>query len=132
MRARRQWESGCSLRTKAEVERDDHNPSEENVHESRQEVQSAVRSYVGSEVHRAIRWKNRGDRIKAANFCNKAIEFLRIMQEDPKNIHRAGEFEEGIYELQDYFQGENLYNTSDDVLIRYYDSFLEVYERTTD
>ena len=85
---------------------------------------------VGSEVHRAIRWKNRGDRIKAVNFCNKAIEFLRIMQEDPKNIHRTGEFEEGIYELQDYFQGENLYNTSDDVLIRYYDSFLEVYERT--
>ena len=85
---------------------------------------------VGSEVHRAIRWKNREDYGKSANFCEKAIEFLRIMQTDPKNAGRVGEFEEGIFELQDYFLGDNIYNTTDETLIRYYDSFMAAYERT--
>ena len=84
---------------------------------------------VGSEVHRAIRWKNRHDSGKAANFCSKAVEFLRIMQTDPKNSGRIGEFEEGIFELQDYFTGDNIYNTTDETLIRYYDAFMGVYER---
>ena len=30
-------------------------------------------SNIGSEVARAIRWKNKGDYQKARNFCNKAM-----------------------------------------------------------
>ena len=30
-------------------------------------------SNVGSEVHRAIRWKKKGDKQKKINFCKKAI-----------------------------------------------------------
>ena len=81
-------------------------------------------SNIGSEVERAIRWKNRGDKQKAANFCNKAIDFWRLSEEDPKNMHRIGEFECAIEELQDYFLGDNLYQTSDEVLKKYYDAFL--------
>lgn len=36
-------------------------------------------SNVGSEVHRAIRWKNRGDEQKRNSFCPKAIKFLELI-----------------------------------------------------
>ena len=81
-------------------------------------------SNIGGEVARAIRWKNRGDRQKACNFCNKAIDFWLLTEEDPKTKHRIGEFDNAIEELRDYFIGENLYQTTDEVLTRYYDAFL--------
>ncbi len=81
-------------------------------------------SNVGSEVHRAIRWKNRGDVQKKNSFCMKAIEFLELMKKDPKNRYRTGELDCCIDELQDYLMGENSYNTSEEQLIKYYDAFL--------
>lgn len=81
-------------------------------------------SNIGSEVSRAVRWKKKGDNQKAANFCNKAIEFWRIVERDPKNKHRKIEFDCAIEELQDYFLGSNEYNTTEEVLSRYYDAFL--------
>ena len=33
-------------------------------------------SNIGGEVERAIRWKNRNDRIKMTEFYNKALELL--------------------------------------------------------
>lgn len=79
---------------------------------------------VGSEVHRAIRWKNKGDEQKKIGFCKKAIEFLELIKTDPKNEHRKQELDFCIEELQDYFFGENIYRTTDDSLIRYYDAFI--------
>lgn len=81
-------------------------------------------SNIGSEVSRAIRYKNKGDNTKATNFCNKAIEFLKIIEEDPKNKHRKGEFDFCIEELTDYFLGTNEYHTNDTMLKKYYDAFL--------
>ena len=81
-------------------------------------------SNVGSEVARAIRYKNKGDQQKATNFCNKAIDFLRIIEKDPKNAHRKGEFDFCIEELTDYFLGTNEYQTTDSMLTAYYDAFL--------
>lgn len=68
--------------------------------------------------------KNKGDEQKAKNFCNKAIDFWLLTKEDPKNRHRLGEIDCAIEELQDYFQGNNIYGTTDEVLTRYYDAFL--------
>lgn len=81
-------------------------------------------SNIGSEVGRAIRWKNKGNDDRKVNFCNKAIEFLRLSITDPKNAHRKQELEFCIEELQDYFLGENVYNTNDEMLRKYYDAFL--------
>ncbi len=81
-------------------------------------------SNVGSEVHRAIRWKKKGDIQKKNSFCKKAIEFLEVMKMDPKNKCRKGELECCIDELRDYFLGENLYNTTEEQLVKYYDAFL--------
>lgn len=81
-------------------------------------------SNIGSEVERAIKWKNRGDRQKAENFCRKAIDFWNLSLSDPKNKHREGEFVSAIDELKDYFLGNNEYKTNDEILRRYYDAFL--------
>ena len=79
---------------------------------------------VGSEVARAIRWRGR-DAKKADSFCSKAIEFWEIIKSDPKNSHRQDEIEAAIEELRDYFLGDNLYQTTDQVLTNYYDAFLD-------
>ena len=81
-------------------------------------------SNVGSEVHRAIRWRDRGDEKGKIEFCKKAIEFLEIIKKDPKNEHREEELDFRIGELEDYFLGDNTLDTTDDKLIEYYDAYL--------
>ena len=82
-------------------------------------------SNVGSEVHRAIRRRNKGDEKGKIEFCKKSIEFLEIMKEDPKTEKRKDELDFRIKELEDYFLGNNSLNTTDDKLIEYYDGYLE-------
>ena len=81
-------------------------------------------SNVGSEVHRAIRRRNKGDEKGKIEFCKKSIEFLEIMKEDPKNEKRKDELDFRIKELEDYFLGNNSLNTTDDKLIEYYDAYI--------
>lgn len=81
-------------------------------------------SNIGSEVGRAIRYKNKGNHQRMIMFCEKAIGFLQLSISDPKNKHRQREFEFCIEELKDYFMGENIYQTTDEMLSKYYDAFL--------
>lgn len=81
-------------------------------------------SNVGSEVNRALNWQARGNEIRAVNFCKKAKELLQLSIEDPKNRNRIGEFFNCICELDDYFSGENLYETTPEMMRKYYDAFL--------
>ena len=79
---------------------------------------------VGSEVNRAITWKKKGNEERTVSFCNKAIEFLEIMKTDENNRNRIGELNFCIEELKDYFLGENIYNTTDEMLMKYYDAYI--------
>lgn len=81
-------------------------------------------SNIGSEVNRAIRYKNRNDDSKKEHFYQKAVELLELTCKDPKNQFRRGELEFCIEELTDYFIGSNQYNTTDELLMKYYDAFL--------
>ena len=81
-------------------------------------------SNVGSEVNRALRWKISGNLQRAESFCSKAIQFLSLSLNDPKNVHRKGELTFCIEELQDYFFGNNFYNTTEEMFHKYYDAFL--------
>ena len=45
-------------------------------------------SNIGSEVGRAIRYKNKDNQQRMIMFCEKAIEFLQLSISDPKNKHR--------------------------------------------
>ena len=81
-------------------------------------------SNIGSEVNRAINWKNKGNDKRKEGFCNKAIDYLELTIQDPKNVNRVRELIFCIRELQDYFLGSNYYGTTDEVLKKYYDAFL--------
>ena len=78
-------------------------------------VQTQI-SNIGSEVNRAINWKNKGNDKRKEGFCLKAIDYLQLSIEDPKNSHRIGELLFCVRELKDYFLGTNYYGTSDDKL----------------
>ena len=81
-------------------------------------------SNIGSEVSRAINWKNKGNEKRKLGFCEKAIEFLELSIEDPKNAHRVDEFMFCIEELKDYFFFFFTYGTTDEMLHKYYDVFI--------
>lgn len=81
-------------------------------------------SNIGSEVNRAIRYKNKKEEDKKVRFYEKAVELLELTCDDSKNEHRCGELQAAIEELTDYFIGENVYNTTDAMLMKYYDAFL--------
>lgn len=80
-------------------------------------------SNIGSEVNRAIRYKDK-DYKRCAQYANKAIELIERTQMDPKNRHRIGELGNCKEELIDYFFGDNIYGTTPQVLQKYYDAFL--------
>ena len=63
---------------------------------------------IGSEAHRAIRFKNSSDHQKSANFCNKAIEFWERTKRDPKNQSRLDEIDNAILEETPYGVSLNL------------------------
>ena len=79
---------------------------------------------VGSEVLRAIKWKNKGDTQKEYAFYEKAQDYLMLTIRDPKNFACLNELKLCSAELYDFFIGNNIYNTSEKVLKKYYDSFL--------
>ena len=81
-------------------------------------------SNIGSEVGRAIQWKNKGNEKRSEGFCQKAIDYLTLTIEDPKNVHRIGELIFCIRELQDYFLGSNYYGTTEEMPKKYYDAFI--------
>lgn len=81
-------------------------------------------SNIGSEVSRAISWKNKGNEKRKLGFCDKAVEFLELSMQDPKNAHRVEEFRFCVEELLDYFKGDNVYGTTDEMLHKYYDAFI--------
>ena len=82
-------------------------------------------SNIGSEVNRALRWKNKNEPEKMMSFYQKAIELIRLTEEDPKNAHRKNELHFCEEELADYFLGENLYGTTPGMITKFYDSFIQ-------
>ena len=80
---------------------------------------------IGKEVAEAIRWKEKGDHQKTRSFCNNAIELLILTEEDPKHGRCAvEEFNSAVEELRDYFLGDNIYGTTDEMLMHYYGTFM--------
>ncbi len=79
---------------------------------------------VGSEVARAIRHKNKGNKEGAEEYCIHAVEMLGYSKLDPKNINRRKELLLAQEELVDYLLGENRYGNDDASIMKWYDAFL--------
>ncbi|MCC8161582.1 MAG: hypothetical protein LUE31_12660 [Lachnospiraceae bacterium] len=79
---------------------------------------------AGSEVARAIRRKNKNDKLGASEFCIHAIEMLAYTKQDPKNANRRKELSYAQEEILDYILGDNLYHNDDQSIMKWYDAFL--------
>lgn len=77
---------------------------------------------IGSEVERAISWK-----YKNIDFSNKAVEraleLLFISINDKKNISRIKEIARVYEVLNDYFYGDNQYQSTDSLWQKYFYNF---------
>lgn len=80
---------------------------------------------VGAEVGRAINWKNKKQKDYSEKAFHRALELLYLTVDDPKN-HQYPTLKEllRVQEiLVDYFAGENIYQSSDDFLNKYFLAF---------
>ncbi len=81
-------------------------------------------SNIGSEVLRADRWKQKGNKERMRSYYDTAISFLCLSIKDPKNAAGKNELNLCIDELADYFIGDNIWGTTSEVLKKYYNAFL--------
>jgi hypothetical protein len=78
---------------------------------------------VGSEVERAINWKNKGNKQYSELAFERALELLSLTIDDPKNKFRLKE-PTRLYELLvDYFAGDNCYGSTDKLWRNYFLAF---------
>jgi hypothetical protein len=78
---------------------------------------------VGSEVERAINWKNKDNRQYSQMAFERALELLSLTIDDPKNKSRLKE-PTRLYELLvDYFVGDNSFGSSDKLWHNYFLAF---------
>jgi|SRR3989339_1980340 len=76
---------------------------------------------IGVEVSRAIRFRQKGKNDLGEKAFFRALELLYFTKGDPKNHnHRLKELCR-LYEcLVDYFAGDNVYGSSDELLEKYF------------
>lgn len=77
---------------------------------------------IGSEVERAISWKNRNK-----DFSNKAVdralELLFLSIDDKKNILRLKELTRVYESIGDYFYGDNVFKSNNLLWQKYFYNF---------
>jgi len=78
---------------------------------------------VGSEVLRAINWKNKNNKEYSKMAFERALELFDLTIADPKNIHRLREVTRSREFLVDFFAGDNIYGSSDQSWQKYFYSF---------
>ncbi len=78
---------------------------------------------IGSEVERTIKWKQKGNKELSDNAFARALELLSLSIDDQNNKNRLKELTR-LYEiLVDYFAGDNLYKSSDELWRKYFYGF---------
>ena len=78
---------------------------------------------VGSEVIRAIKWREKGHADIASLASDRALELLYLTTDNPRNHHRLRELTR-LYEcLVDYLYYDNIYSTDPDKLRNYFLAF---------
>jgi len=78
---------------------------------------------VGSEVHRTISWRNKGDTEYSQRAFERSLELLDFTIADPKNIDRLKELTRMRECLVDYFMYDNIYGSSDEKWEKYFYAF---------
>lgn len=75
---------------------------------------------VGADVGRAINWKKKGNKEYSREAFYRALELLYLAIDDPKNRGRLKELTRLYEVLVDYFMGDNIYGSSDELWNKYF------------
>lgn len=78
---------------------------------------------VGSEVERAINCKKKNDKEYFQLAIDRALELLTFTIDDKKNSHRLKEVVRVYEALNDYFYGNNKYQSTNSLWQRYFYNF---------
>ena len=86
---------------------------------------------VGSEVERALQWKEKSDADYSIKASDRALELLDLTLDDPKNKTRLKEVARAREALVDYFYGANQFESSKESWRRYFLEFAYAARRNT-
>jgi hypothetical protein len=75
---------------------------------------------IGSEVGRAISWRNKNNNKMSRNALYRALELIDFTVEDKKNINSLKEILRMREILVDYFMGKNIYKSTDQDWEKYF------------
>jgi hypothetical protein len=78
---------------------------------------------IGSEVERAINWKNKNNSEYSRMAINRGLELLELTKSDTRNIKRLKELTRLYEVLVDYFYFGNSYSSSDELWRKYFYAF---------
>lgn len=78
---------------------------------------------VGSDVIRAIKWKNKNKPEYSNKALERALELLELTASDPKNKYRLKEVLRTKEALIDYFMFNNQYSSTDKLWEQYFYHF---------
>jgi len=80
-------------------------------------------AHIGSEVERAILWKHKGNTDYSKKAFFRALELIDLTVADPKNKTRLREILRVREALADYFFGNNIYRSTDQLWRSYFFPF---------
>lgn len=78
---------------------------------------------IGSEVERAIKWKEKGNLEYSEKAFFRSLELLSLSLDAKKNKDRLKELARLYEALVDYFKGANTFASSDQLWRKYFYSF---------
>ena len=78
---------------------------------------------IGSEVERAIKWKNKNKLERSQLAFFRSLELMDFTIADKNNIHRLGELCRTREVLVDYFFADNQYKSTDILWQKYFRAF---------
>lgn len=78
---------------------------------------------IGSEVERAISWRNRNNGDHSRMAINRGLELLELTKADARNTTRLKELCRLYEAVVDYFYFENQYSSSDQLWHKYFHAF---------
>lgn len=78
---------------------------------------------IGSEVLRALKWKNKRNKEYADLAFERALELFDLTVDDPKNRRRLKEILRARELFADYFTGHNEFKSSDEEWQKYFYSY---------
>jgi len=80
-------------------------------------------AHVGSEVERAIKWKNKGKAERSQLAFFRALELMDFTMADKNNTQRLSELCRTREVLVDYFFADNQYKSTDLLWQKYFRAF---------